>query len=100
LQQAHTLEFLVRLSTRGWAEWGKAVSSATCVAEAVEEVVSGRTARALCALENPGRHISSPGCGYYSKERPGILEVSEREKGWPCGLNNIAIGALHAHHQW
>ncbi|CAN0464861.1 unnamed protein product, partial [Discosporangium mesarthrocarpum] len=65
-----------------------AVASATCVAEAVGEVVSGRAANAFCLVVAPGRHAASSGAGRYS------------ESAWPCGVNNIAVGALHARHQW
>ncbi|QQG37148.1 MAG: histone deacetylase family protein [Micavibrio aeruginosavorus] len=58
--------------------WAAALTAAGAVCQAVEDVTSGKTMRAFCAVRPPGHHA-----------------FPDHGEGF-CLLNNIVIGALHA----
>lgn len=95
LAQAHTHDYLSRMSDRGWEEWGPVATSAACVVRAVSAVLSGSCANAVCLMETPGRHAAS---GAAAHELPSAKAGDAG--GEPCAVNVVAVGALYAHLQW
>ena len=81
-------------SNAGGGSLAAALKSPGSVVTAVDSVLSGQHKNSFCLVRPPGHH-----CGYDGVPRRGLGEDSDVGQGF-CLLNNVAVAACHALHNY